>query len=168
MVTRLFSHKPAHGATVGPCLSRSCARCAGVRVHGHTSMRVRVRTPGRVCREWRAKKMASRRQAEEDDRKDRQRRGVLTGREIFLQSQTAIVDDDTAAADTDMMREIDEEQEIARMQALSLEAQRKARVEVRLPLPPLPPPSPFSSGGGGGLQSRFDRGTLRLMHASLR
>lgn len=79
--------------------------------------------------------MASRRQAEEDDRKERQRRGMLTGREIFMQSQTAIVDDDTAAADTDMMREIDEEAEIARMQALALESQRQARVEVRTAVP---------------------------------
>ena len=85
------------------------------------------------CREWRSKKMASRRQAEEEARQERQRRGMLTGREIFMQSQTAIVDDDTAAADTDMMREIDEEAEIARMEALSLESQRQARIEVRKP-----------------------------------
>lgn len=77
--------------------------------------------------------MASRRQAEEEARQERQRRGMLTGREIFMQSQTAIVDDDTAAADTDMMREIDEEAEIARMEALSLESQRQARIEVCKP-----------------------------------
>lgn len=83
------------------------------------------------CREWRRKKMATRREKEEDARKDRLKRGMLTGWEIFMESATNIVDDDTAAGDDDMLREIDEEEEIARMEALSLAAQRDARIAVR-------------------------------------
>lgn len=75
--------------------------------------------------------MATRREKEEDARKDRLKRGMLTGWEIFMESATNIVDDDTAAGDDDMLREIDEEEEIARMEALSLAAQRDARTAVR-------------------------------------
>ena len=41
--------------------------------------------------------MAARREKEETERKDRLKRGMLTGWEIFMESATNIVDDDTAA-----------------------------------------------------------------------
>lgn len=149
-------HAAASGPRQGDRRRYSCGEATECMVHMHTAtdrwrctrvMRLGTQEGaearghvGEGCREWRAKKMASRRQAEEEDRKERQRRGMLTGREIFMQSQTAIVDDDTAAADTDMMREIDEEEAIAHMQALALESQRQARVEVRPLWRPLWPP----------------------------
>ena len=60
------------------------------------------------------------------------RKGLLTGREIFLESQATIQDDDTAAGDDDMLREVDEELEIAKMNAQAAEEQRRAREEVWL------------------------------------
>lgn len=83
------------------------------------------------CRAWRKKKLAARRMQEEEQRKERIRKGLLTGREIFMESQSAIQDDDTAAGDDDMLREVDEELEIAKMNAQAAEEQRRAREEVR-------------------------------------
>jgi hypothetical protein len=51
-----------------------------------------------------------------------------------MENATNIVDDETAADDADMLREIDEEEEIRRMEQLSLQAQRDARREVRFTL----------------------------------
>jgi hypothetical protein len=84
------------------------------------------------CREWRKKKLAARKVEEEEAKKDRIKRGILTGWEIFMESSANIVDDDTAAGDDDMMWEINEEEEIRRMEHLSMEEQRRARREVRL------------------------------------
>lgn len=47
-----------------------------------------------------------------------------------MESKTAIQDDDTAADDDDMLREVDEELEIAKMKAQADEEQRRAREEV--------------------------------------
>jgi hypothetical protein len=89
---------------------------------------------GRARREWRRKKAAERKAKAEEVRKDRLRKGILTGWEIFMENATNIVDDENAGEDNDMMREIDEEEEIRRMEALSLAAQRDARRAVRGPL----------------------------------
>jgi DRG Family Regulatory Proteins, Tma46 len=88
------------------------------------------------CRAWRKKKLAARQAAEEDARRERHRKGLLTGREIFMEAKTAITDDDTAAGDDDMLREVDEELEIAKMNALAAEEHRRARAEVCCPRPP--------------------------------
>jgi hypothetical protein len=85
-----------------------------------------------VCRAWRKKKLAARRQKEEEERKERLRKGLLTGREIFMESRAAIQDDETAAGDDDMLREVDEELEIAKMNAQAAEQRRLAREEVRM------------------------------------
>jgi hypothetical protein len=78
------------------------------------------------------KKMAERKAAAEGARKERLRRGILTGWEIFAESAASIVDDETAAGDDDMLREIDEEEEIRQMEQLSLQSQRNARLTVCL------------------------------------
>jgi hypothetical protein len=83
------------------------------------------------CREWRRKKLAERKAKEDEARKERIKKGILTGWEIFMESAASIVDDDTAAGDDDMLREVNEEEEIQRMQQMSLEEQRRARREVR-------------------------------------
>lgn len=82
------------------------------------------------CRAWRKKKLAARKAKAEEERKERLRKGLLTGREIFMESKNAIQDDDTAAGDDDMLREVDEELEIAKMNAQAAEEQRRAREEV--------------------------------------
>jgi hypothetical protein len=80
--------------------------------------------------------MAQRLAREDDARRERIKKGILTGREIFMEAAGNIVDDDTAAEDDDMVREINEEEEIQRMNDLSLAAQRAAWAEVRFrPLP---------------------------------
>ena len=50
-----------------------------------------------------------------------------------MENNANIVDDDTAAGDDDMLREIDEEEEIRKMANLSLQAQRDARSAARSP-----------------------------------
>ena len=74
--------------------------------------------------------MAVRMKQEAEAKIERRRKGLLTGREIFLEAASSIVDDATAADDSEMLRELDEEEEIRIMEAQYRANQRLARVEA--------------------------------------
>lgn len=83
-----------------------------------------------VFQAWRSRKLEQRRAAAEEARKERLKRGLLTGREIFMDAGHTYEDDENCADDADMMREINDEDEISRMEAEAEAARRAAWAEA--------------------------------------
>lgn len=82
-------------------------------------------------RKWRNDKTEKRKAADAEAQAERKRRGLLTGREIFMQNSNAIQDDEMAGDDAELQWEIDQEAEIALMEAQACKFARIAREAVR-------------------------------------
>lgn len=78
-------------------------------------------------RQWYLAKREARKKAQQDKDEERRKKGMLTGREIFME-EGFVAQDDMGAHD-EYARENDEEEEIRRMQQSAAEALERARSE---------------------------------------
>ncbi|GMH33642.1 hypothetical protein BSKO_01476 [Bryopsis sp. KO-2023] len=81
-----------------------------------------------VFKQWHAKKFSEKMKLREEAEKERQKKGILNGREIFLQQGFTAVDD--ASASEGYNREVDEEAEIQRMEKQAAEAMASAKANA--------------------------------------
>lgn len=84
-----------------------------------------------VFKEWHAKKFAEKAKAKEAAEKERQKKGILNGREIFMQQGFTAVDD--ASASEGYKREVDDEAEIKEMEKRAAEAVASAKATSDAP-----------------------------------